>query len=595
MSGFFPQEWLDELRNQIDLVAIASEYIPLTQKGRRYWACCPFHQEKTASFSIDSEKQMYYCFGCKASGNVFSFIMNMEHLDFASSVKFLAEKNGVPLPQSEEDERKYRREQEERKRLQGIMTLAARYFRDQLFTQAGQEARKYLTKRGVSESMIRRFGLGFAPNTWDSLRRVLEQNHIPLRDAHQLGLLSFSKGRYFDSFRNRLMFPILDEFGNVIAFGGRVLDTSLPKYINSPDTPIFNKRRQLFGINLVKKEKQIEFLTITEGYMDVISMWQAGFPGAMATMGTAMTENQAKVIRRFSPRVILLYDGDSAGQSATLRGTDILLRAGLEVRIAALPDGLDPDELIKQRGASAMRECLEKSMPLTQFELALEKRKYDLSNSEQRTQYAMAAAGIISKLDSPIERESYLKVLRVETGFSLEALQSQTENRLGKNEVQRTTKNTRQQPEDNKEITPEIRVQRQILRALVMTDPGTWPKETEILSEDDFSETECKTVFKWLMTAAATKTRLEEADILTRLNVEGFNGAGILELFSAEEQNPEPEMLREWIIRQKNAKTEKRIEALKQKLNSGKLSSEEQILVIKQIQDEMKNRVSNGR
>ena len=253
MAGFFPQQWLDELRSRADIVSVVSEYVPLTQKGRRYWGCCLFHQEKTPSFSVDSEKQMYYCFGCKAAGNVISFVMSAERLGFVDAVKYLAEKFNVPLPQNEEEEARYRKMRQEQERMFSIMTTAARFFRDRLYEPEGEAARGYLKRRGVSEAMVRRFGLGYAPDSWNALKDHLEKNGIPAQEAQKLGLLSESKGRKYDAFRGRLMYPIFDERGRVVAFGGRVLGDGHPKYINSPETPIFNKRRQLYGLHLLKE------------------------------------------------------------------------------------------------------------------------------------------------------------------------------------------------------------------------------------------------------------------------------------------------------------------------------------------------------
>ena len=232
MAGFFPQQWLDELRSRADIVSVVSEYVPLTQKGRRYWGCCPFHQEKTPSFSVDSEKQMYYCFGCKAAGNVISFVMSAERLGFVDAVKYLAEKFNVPLPQNEEEEARYRKMRQEQERMFSIMTTAARFFRDRLYEPEGEAARGYLKRRGVSEAMVRRFGLGYAPDSWNALKDHLEKNGIPAQEAQKLGLLSESKGRKYDAFRGRLMYPIFDERGRVVAFGGRVLGDGHPKYIS---------------------------------------------------------------------------------------------------------------------------------------------------------------------------------------------------------------------------------------------------------------------------------------------------------------------------------------------------------------------------
>ncbi|MBP3372431.1 MAG: DNA primase [Clostridia bacterium] len=585
MAGFFPQAWLDELRARTDLVSIASEYIPLTQKGRRYWGCCPFHQEKTGSFSIDSEKQMYYCFGCKASGNVYNFVMASEKLDFVGAVKYLAEKYNVALPQNEEDERRYRQQKKQQERMYEIMTSAARFFRDRLFAPEGEQARAYLKKRGMTGDMVRKFGIGYAPDSWNALKDKLLSEGVTEQEAKSLGLLSKSKGRTYDAFRNRVMFPIFDERGRVVAFGGRVLDNSLPKYINSPDTPVFNKRKQLYGLHLLKKERDLKYAIVTEGYMDVISMWQAGIPGAMATMGTAMTADQARMLRRYVPRVILLYDGDAAGQNASLRGMDILTSQGLEVRVASLPDNLDPDEMIKRRGAMAMRDQLDRAMPLIGFRLMLEKKKWDLSNTEQRTRYAMAAAAIISELESPIQRESYLKTLQVETGFSMQALLAQVQ---GKKDAVQTNKNdspTQAATVEMPEVSADVRAQRELVRTLLQTPANLWPKEAAQLQSEDFTCPMCRMALGLLQEARQSGTRLEVADVYTRLAAQGDSTlAGILTAELPEGEAPPEQMLREWIVRRIRERDKRRVQQLKQQLMSPDTSDEEKMKLMVEIQ-----------
>ena len=589
MAGFFPQQWLDELRSRADIVSVVSEYVPLTQKGRRYWGCCPFHQEKTPSFSVDSEKQMYYCFGCKAAGNVISFVMSAERLGFVDAVKYLAEKFNVPLPQNEEDEARYRKMRQEQERMFSIMTTAARFFRDRLYEPEGEAARGYLKRRDVSEAMVRRFGLGYAPDSWNALKDHLEKNGIPAQEAQKLGLLSESKGRKYDAFRGRLMYPIFDERGRVVAFGGRVLGDGHPKYINSPETPIFNKRRQLYGLHLLKKEHDVKSAIIVEGYMDVIAMWQAGIGGAMATMGTSMTEEQARLLRRYVPRVVLVYDGDAAGQHATLRGMDILREAGLEVRVASLPDNLDPDEMVRQRGAQAMRDELDRAMTLTAFRMASEKKNWDLSDSEQRTHYAVAAAKIIAAIESPVEREMYLKTLQVETGFSMEALNAQTaaapqESASAENSGGMNKKTTGSY--HNRELTPsspDVRAQRELIRALMQTPFAQWPKQARQLQDEDFDCPACRRALALVKEAEAQGRQIELADIYTRLAADGDEQTAAA-LTAAPEEAPDMEAVAEWIARRISRRQQRKIAQLQEKLNDASLGDAEKLELLGQIQ-----------
>ena len=584
VAGFFPQAWLDELRNRVDLVGLASEYVPLTQKGRRYWACCPFHQEKTPSFSIDADKQMYYCFGCKAAGNVFNFVMTAERLDFVGAVQYLAEKYNVPLPENDQDAQAYQRQHAKRERMYQIMTMTARYFRDKLNAPEGAQARAYLQRRGVSESMIRRFGLGYAPDSWNGLKDMLGREGVALQQAQELGLLASSKGRVYDAFRNRLMFPIFDERGRVVAFGGRVLDDSLPKYINSPETPIFNKRKTLYGIQLLKKQRELKNVVITEGYMDVIAMWQAGLSGALATMGTSMTQEQARILRRYVPRVILLYDGDAAGQNASLRGMDILVSQGLGVRVASLPDNLDPDEMIRRRGVQAMNEQLEKAMPLTAFRLAIEKRKWDLSDTEQRTQYAMAAAKIISQLESPLEQESYLKTLQVQTGFSMNALLAQT--KVAQHVQQTPHKITAggNHQLESVQLSPDVRAQRELICTLIQMPGDQWPAQLQQLQQEDFDCPACRAALSLLQQVQREQLQIQAADIYTRLSAQGDQVFADVLVAASSAQTADPSTMREWITRRIERRERRRIETLKKQLASQTLDDAQKMQLLEQIQ-----------
>ena len=425
MAGFFSEDFLEEVRSRNSIVEVVSGYVPLKQKGQNYWGCCPFHQEKTPSFSVNADKQMYYCFGCHAGGNVIHFLMHMERLDFVEAVKQLAERAHLTLPDSR-PQADVDRETRQRNRLYEINRLAARFFHDTLNGPLGRAARDYLDGRGLSGAMITRFGLGFAPDSWDALIRHMAAVQVQEAELVQAGLAIQGKRDHpYDAFRNRVMFPIIDPRGRVIGFGGRVMDGSQPKYLNSPDTPVFNKRWNLYGLNLVSKKRPLSRILVMEGYMDVISLHRFGFDEAVASLGTALTPEQAKLIKRYAGEVILAYDGDSAGQKATLRGLDILAEQGLNVRVAQFPDGMDPDEFIRKRGAPAMELALQDALELTAFKIKSLQSQFNLSQDKGRADYATEAARVIAQLKSPIEQERYLKPLSVQTGYSLETLKSQ--------------------------------------------------------------------------------------------------------------------------------------------------------------------------
>ena len=429
----FPSAWLDELRARADIVQIVSGYVTLKRNGHRYWGLCPFHGEKTASFSVDSERQLYYCFGCKASGSVIQFIMDMERLDFPEAVRFLADQVHMPLPQMEDDP-DYQRRRSQRDRLLAANRDAARYFHQTLFTPEGRPMLDYLKGRGLTDSVIRKFGLGAAPNQWDSLTRTLQDKGYSLEELRLAGLTVVKEAenatadaparprRAFDMFRNRAIFPIIDQYGNVLGFGGRTLGDGQPKYLNTSDTPVFNKRLGVYAANLLRKERHLERVILVEGYMDVVALTQFGVPGVCATLGTALTAEQARLLKRFAPQVYLSYDGDSAGQHAILRGLDILKAEGIPARVLDFPDGLDPDEFIRRDGLEGFNN-LPALTPET-YRMRRLRAEHDLSTQEGRTEYAKACAVILRDLE-PVELENHLQQLMVQTGFSREVLLAQ--------------------------------------------------------------------------------------------------------------------------------------------------------------------------
>ena len=433
MASRYPAGWLDELRSRSDLVQVVSGYVSLKKNGRKYWGLCPFHGEKTASFSVDGEAQLYYCFGCKAGGNVFSFLMDMEHLTFSESVEQLAERAHMPLPRMIEDE-DYERRRSQRERLLNANREAARFFHETLFSPAGAASLAYLRKRGLSDGVIRKFGLGAAPEGWDTLTKHLQEKGFSLEELQLAGLTVIREAvpatedtpakprRAFDMFRNRAIFPIIDQYGNVLAFGGRILGKGEPKYLNTSDTPVFNKRKGVFAANLLRKERNLDRVILVEGYMDVVSLTQFGVRGVVATLGTALTNEQARLLKRYAPQVYLSYDGDAAGQHAILRGLEILKEEGVPARVLDFPDGLDPDEFIRRDGPEGFQK-LSAIAPET-YRIRRLKEGMDLSTREGKVEYARKAIAIFAPLE-PVERDGYLRDLAIQTGFSREVLEAQ--------------------------------------------------------------------------------------------------------------------------------------------------------------------------
>ncbi len=435
MAGRYPERWVEEVRQRADLVQIVSSYVPLKKRGSKYWGLCPFHGEKTASFSVDPNQQLYYCFGCKAGGTVFRFIMDMEHLSYPEALKYLADLLHMPTPQMEEDPG-YQKRQSQKERLLNANREAARYFHQNLFSPSGKQSLDYLKSRGIDDHVIRRFGLGASSDSWDDLLKHLTSLGYTCQELQLAGLIVVKEAeaatensparprRQYDMFRDRAMFPIIDAHGNVLGFGGRILGKGEPKYLNTSDTPVFNKRLGVYAANLLHKERHLDHIILVEGYMDVIALSQFGVHGVVATLGTSLTPEQCQYLKRYAPKVYLAYDGDSAGQHAILRGLDLLREAGLQAFVLDFPDGLDPDEFIRRDGLDAF-EKLPVLSPET-YRLRRLRDTLDLSTQEGRTAYAKGAGRILKGLE-PVELENQIQDLMLKTGFSRDVLLAQIE------------------------------------------------------------------------------------------------------------------------------------------------------------------------
>lgn len=420
----FPTQWLDELLSKNDIADVVSSYVELKPKGRRLWGCCPLHGEKTPSFSVSMDKQLFYCFGCHAGGSVIQFIMNMEHLSYPEAVRFLAERAHMSMPE-EVNDAEMQKKRAYRRRLQEANRLAARFFCMELLGERGGPGRAYAQKRGLNKEILLRFGIGYAPEGWDNLRNHLMEQGYTQKELEDAGLLVVNreKGRSYDAYRNRLIFPIQGIDGQVLGFGGRVLDDSKPKYINTGDTPLYNKRNNLYGLHLLKGEK-LNDIVMVEGYMDVIGLYKAGVRNAVASLGTALTVQQARLLKRYVQQVYIAYDGDSAGQNATVRGLDILSAEGLSVRVIVFPDDLDPDEYTAKYGREGFEELKRHALTLSEFKLNTLSRGVDFGDENQREKYAMEACAYIATLQ-PLEQERYYKQVSDKTGYPVAALKAQ--------------------------------------------------------------------------------------------------------------------------------------------------------------------------
>ena len=420
MAGRYPPAWLDELRIRADIVQVVSSYIPLKKNGHRYVGLCPFHNEKTPSFNVDGQKQVYYCFGCKAGGSVIQFVMDIEHMEFSEAVAHLAEQMHMPLPELQNDP-EYERRRSLKERIFLANQAAAKLYHQTLWEPQGAAILDYVQKRGLSDAVIRRFGIGAA--TGNSIAPPLLKQGFTQDELIAAGLLYQRESRTGDMFRNRAIFPIIDAYGNVLGFGGRAMGDAQPKYLNTSDTPVFNKRYNVFAANLLRKAKGLTRVILVEGYMDVVALAQFGIEGVAATLGTALTPEQARLLTRFAPEVWLAYDGDAAGQKAILRGLEVLETEHVPVRVLDFPGGLDPDEFIRQHGEPAFQAL----KPITgiAYRIRREREKHDLSTEEGRTAYAKGCADILRAVREPVELENHLKQLSLETGYTREVLLEQ--------------------------------------------------------------------------------------------------------------------------------------------------------------------------
>lgn len=420
----FPSEWVDELYARADIVQAVSQYLPLKKKGHNYWGLCPFHHEKTPSFSVNPELNVYYCFGCKAGGNIVQFIMEMERLTYPEALEFLAAQVHLPLPQNMAaagDEEK----QSLKDRLYAANGEAARYFHDLLWKPSGARVLSYLRKRGIDDGAIRKFGLGASAAEWNDLYEHLAQKGFTQEEMRLAGLIAVKENHHFDMFRDRLMFPIINLYGKVLGFGGRTLGDAQPKYLNTADTPVFNKRFGVYAANLLRKERSLKHVLLVEGYMDVISLTKAGVPGVVATLGTALTSEQARLLKRFAPEIWVAYDGDEAGQMAIERAIEIFRQEDIPLKVLKFPDGQDPDDFIKQHGLEAFYALL--PMTDTAFRLKRIQEKSDLSVQEGRVAYAKQCAAALSHIKDPVEMEIYLKEVALNSGFSRDVLLAQVQ------------------------------------------------------------------------------------------------------------------------------------------------------------------------
>ena len=413
------EEILEKIKSQNDIVDVISERVRLKKAGRNFTGLCPFHNEKTPSFSVSQEKQIFKCFGCGEAGNVISFVMKDKNLSFIEAVKYLAARANIPLEFGNGARSKSAQKKD---LLYKVNVEAAKFFFSNLMN--NQKAKEYFLNRGIKEETIKKFGLGYANDSWNNLMFYLRHKGISDEVLEEAGLISANKekGTKYDRFRNRVMFPVFDYQGKVIGFGGRVLDDSKPKYLNSPETLVFQKGTNLYGLNFALKHNMSErYFVIVEGYMDLISLHQHGITNVVASLGTALTINQARLLKRYADKVVISYDADVAGQMATLRGLEILRTAGFDVRVLSIPQGKDPDEYVRSNGKDAFLRLINNSEPLIDYRIKKAEEGIDFKNSQSVILYSKRVMDIISDLN-PVEKDVYIKKASENTGIKEQAL-----------------------------------------------------------------------------------------------------------------------------------------------------------------------------
>ncbi len=516
---YYPEELVEEVRERNDIVDVIGSYIKLQKRGANHMGLCPFHNEKSPSFSVSGSKQMYHCFGCGVGGNVFTFLMEYENYTFVEALRVLADRSGVKLPELEYSE-EARKAADLRSRVLELYKEAGKYYFYQLRSKQGEEALTYLKNRGLSEETITKFGLGYSTKYSDDLYQYMKKAGYEDSLLKQSGLFTMeeSKGAY-DKFWNRVMFPIMDGNNKVIAFGGRVMGDGVPKYLNSPETIIFDKSRNLFGLNFARTSRKNYFL-ICEGYMDVIALHQAGFQNAVASLGTAFTSQQARLLSRYTKEVYLTYDSDGAGTAAMIRAIPILKEAGLTAKVIDMNPYKDPDEFIKALGAEEYQNRIDQAMNSFFFEISVLERDYELEDPEQKTKFFNEMAKKLLVFTEEIERNNYIEALSKKYNVSYENLRKLVNRYGAQMTVVNVAKETREREKEQnaKKSKPEegMRRSQKILLTWLIDDSKAFDRIQGIISANDFTEELYQEVATMVFEQYESERKVTPAKIINR-------------------------------------------------------------------------------
>lgn len=520
---YYPEELVEEVRMKNDIVDVISGYVRLQKKGSNHWGCCPFHNERTPSFAVSEGKQMYHCFGCGVSGNVYTFIMQYENYTFPEAVKYLADRAGVSLPEMEYNEETRRRESK-RARLLAVNKEAAKYFYYQLRSPRGQTGYQYLAKRQLTDETMKKFGLGYAGKNGMELVQYLRQKGFEDELIKEAGVANYTeRSGLISQFWNRVMFPIQDSNHRVIGFGGRVMGDGEPKYLNSPETPIFDKRRNLYGLNFARTARNGNII-LCEGYMDVIAMHQAGFTQAVASLGTAFTVEQAKLLSRYTENVLLAYDSDGAGVKAALRGIGILREAGLTGKVINMQPYKDPDEFIKNLGREAFQERIEQAENSFFFEIRILEGNYNLNDPEAKTLFFREIAKKLCSFQEEVERENYLQAVAEKYYIGPESLRKLVNSYVLQTGMAKPAERPKSGVQKKASKDEMARKNQRLLITWIADNPSVYPRITEYISPEDFTEDLYRKVAERLF------RDLEQGN---------YNPAAIINMFTDEEEQQE--------------------------------------------------------
>ncbi|MFH0985783.1 MAG: DNA primase [Candidatus Omnitrophota bacterium] len=555
----FEDHIVEQVSAANDIVEIISQYVPLKRAGRHLKACCPFHQEKSPSFMVQPEKQMFHCFGCGAGGDVFSFLMRHENMTFPEALKSLAERAHITLP----ERRSHRDDGGQKEKLYDACQVAAEIYHELLFMEVGAPARAYLAQRKISEEMIREFKLGWAPMEWRTLFDRMMLKKYPEALLKQAALIQQSpKGNYYDTFRGRLLFPILNLQNKVIAFGGRLIaDQEGPKYLNSPETPIFSKRRELFGLNLAKKHIDREWpnLILVEGYMDFLALYQHGFKNAVATLGTALGEDHVRLMRRFVEEVIVVYDGDKAGEAAALRGLEVLLEGGMQVKLVSLPKGEDPDDFLNKRGDDAFAALLKNAKDFFDYKLQALLSRYPRQDALGLSKISREMFETFLKVKNTVMLSEYFKRLARELQVDENALRTEF-SRLGKKEV---PSKERSQEAAVRAETVKPAPEELLLLVLMAEVPPFCDRACREIKETDLKTPASRQLFEYLRQVSEQGKKCTLSGLLVRIQDSQYREQLVAAMVSLDETADRERILEDCIGKIKRGQTSGRLEELR--------------------------------